>query len=134
MAVQKEFSKDYIEDGMLYKNVENKFKAMRKKQENGESDESGDESTDDSQIQVVKIWIDIEDTAKMEKTEKIFKAAKKKAETYILYKFREDLAFNKGMKKLVTLPDFEEDEEGYSTEDREKSTDSSEDKDEIEIS
>jgi hypothetical protein len=43
------------------------------------------------------------------KAEKIFKAAKKKPETYILYKFREDLAFNKGMKKLVTLSDFKED-------------------------
>ncbi len=31
MAVQKEFSKNYIEDGILYKNAENKFKTMRKK-------------------------------------------------------------------------------------------------------
>ena len=50
------------------------------------------------------------------------------------HKLREDLALNKGMKKLITLPDFEEDEEGYSTKNREKSTDSSEDKDKIETS
>jgi len=31
MAVKKEFSKNYIEDGILYKNAENKFKTMRKK-------------------------------------------------------------------------------------------------------
>ncbi len=53
---------------------------------------------------------------------------------YILYKFREDLALNKDMKKLVTLSDFEEDEEGYFTEDREKNINNSEDEDEIEIS
>ncbi len=105
---------------------------MRKKQENGEPDESGDKSTDNSWIQAVKIWIDVEDIAKMEKAEKISKAAKKKAETYILYKLREDLALNKGIKKLVTLPNFEKNEEGYSTKDREKNTDSSEDKDKIE--
>jgi len=68
----------------------------------------------------------------MEKTEKISKTAKKKAEMYTSYKLREDLALNKGMKKLITLPDFEEDEEGYSIEDREKSTDSNKDEDEIE--
>jgi len=50
MAVQKEFSKDYIEDGMLYKNAENKLKTIRKKQENGEPDEFDDKPTDDSWI------------------------------------------------------------------------------------
>ncbi len=58
---------------------------------------------------------------------------KKKTKTYILYKLRKNLTFNKSMKKLVTLPDFEKDKEEYSTKDREKNTDNSENKDKIEI-
>jgi hypothetical protein len=127
MDVQKEFSENYMEEGALYKNAENKLKAMRKKLEDDEPDESGDKPIDDSWIQAVKIWIEIENAAKAKKTEKIFKAAKKKAESYAAYKLREDLVFNKGKKKLVTLSDFDEDEEEYFTEDRDKSTGSEDD-------
>ena len=135
MEVQRAFSVDYMDDGNQYKNAENKLKKMREKVELEEPDESGDELIDDSWIQAVKTWITVEDAENAEKEKKISKAKKKKADVYNSYRLRADLALNKGKKKLVTLPDYkEEDEEGgYFTENRDKSTSCGEDENEVDI-
>jgi hypothetical protein len=48
MEVQRAFSVNYMDDGNLYKNAENKLKKMREKVELKKPDESGDEPTNNN--------------------------------------------------------------------------------------